>query len=247
MANRGKRMMAAMLETAPAGSVASRKYSGKRRLLMMYGAGLDSRKAALTAHLNAGGHVAMWDLAYFERDEAMRLSIDSLHPTKTQLDMAPDTARYAHDLRMHANPDGPILLVGIGPKSCLLYGLKPLEWENMKLAELRTRFPKREILWRPKGRAATPFSGLRMRHGMPIQEALVGCSLVVCRHSNCAVDAVIAGIPVECEDGAALALYRDNPAPNAVQRSDFLRKLGWWNWKPSEAGQAWEWIWKVVA
>ena len=35
-----------------------------------------------------------------------------------------------------------------------------------------------------------------------IADVLNGCSVVVCRHSNVAVDACIAGVPVECEGGA---------------------------------------------
>ena len=67
-----------------------------------------------------------------------------------------------------------------------------------------------------------------------------GARLVVCRHSNVAVDAVIAGVPVECEDGAAYWL-RDKPYTPEVRR-DFLDRLAWWQWKPEECMKAWEFI-----
>lgn len=84
------------------------------------------------------------------------------------------------------------------------------------------------------------------RWGMPIDEALRGASLVVCRHSNVAVDACVAGIPVECDDGAAAALYRGNPNPTREQRAEFLRRLTFWEWRPDEAAQAWDWILTVT-
>ena len=73
-----------------------------------------------------------------------------------------------------------------------------------------------------------------------------GASLVVCSHSNVAVDACIAGIPVDCTDGAALALYKDNQNPTVERRLEFLRSLAWWQWSTREAPQAWEFIKGVI-
>lgn len=244
MSKRGTQMLKAMLETAPKGTVASSSYTGRYKLLMMYGAGLESRRLALEAHKAAGGSVAVWDLGYWDRDDAMRLAIDSLHPTADQLRLAPEGSRRDHVLREDADPNGPILLVGLGVKSGRLYGLQTMEWEMNQMYRLRQM--GKEILWRPKGKQTPKLKGATLRHGMPIEEALKGCSLVVCRHSNVAVDACIAGIPVECEDGAAFTLYRNNPNPTREQRAEFLRRLGWWNWRPCEATDAWKWIMKAT-
>jgi hypothetical protein len=130
-------------------------------------------------------------------------------------------------------------------KSGRLYGLNTMQWELAQMPRLKSM--GREILWRPKGKQTPILSGATLKHGMPIEEALKGCSLVVCRHSNVAVDACIAGIPVECEDGAAWTLYRHGTTPTREQRAEFLRRLGWWNWRPSEAAQAWNWILKTAA
>lgn len=249
MSRRGRRMLEALIDVAPAGTVTSEYYRGRHRLLMMYGAGLESRRAALEQHRAAGGRVVTWDLGYWEREEGgMRLAIDTLHPTEAQLAMAPaEGTRHAVALREDAKEGGPILLVGLGSKSCALYGLRFMEWERVKARKLHQRFPDRRIFWRPKGkRAQHLLAGTQLRHGMPIEEALRGCSLVVCRHSNVSVDACIAGIPVECEDGAARALYRGNRVPSREERAEFLRRLGWFNWHPHEAAEAWRWIDKVV-
>lgn len=245
MSQRGTRMLKAMLATAPKGTVATRAYTGRHKLLMMYGAGLPQRHAALEAHKAAGGTAVVWDLGYWDREDAMRLSIGSLHPTAEQLALAPEGSRRDHTLREDADPSGPILLIGLGVKSGRLYGLQTMQWELAQMPRLKAM--GREILWRPKGKQTSILPGATLRHGMPIEEALKGCSLVVCRHSNVAVDACIAGVPVECEDGAAWTLYRHGSNPNREKRAEFLRRLGWWNWRPTEAAQAWDWIQKVSA
>jgi hypothetical protein len=80
----------------------------------------------------------------------------------------------------------------------------------------------------------------------PIEIVLSGASLVVCRHSNVALDACIAGIPVVCEDGIASTLYGNdinNPImPTLEQRRQLIANAGWWQWSPTEARQAWEFI-----
>jgi hypothetical protein len=108
------------------------------------------------------------------------------------------------------------------------------------LAKLRKRFPDRRIAYRPK-RIETELPNCSSLAG-DIADAIRGSSLVVCSHSNVAVDACFAGIPVECEDGATLALYRDNPSPTREQRLEFLRSLAWWNWSVTEASEAWKFI-----
>ncbi len=241
------RMMRAMVAAQPAGAVQTAAYSGKRRNLMLYGPGSPVKLPIVQRHVKRGGHVAMWDLGYWDRKDAMRLSIDSMHPTPDQLAMSPMAGRREFDLREDADPAGPILLIGLGPKSVYAYDLHMVQaWERKKAEDLRRRFPGRKILWRPKGNNPIPLMDLEMCHGMPIEEALRGCSLLVCRHSNTAVDACVAGVPVECEDGAAAALYRGNSTPSRQERAEFLARLSWWEWSRFEAGAAWEWIRRVL-
>jgi hypothetical protein len=220
MAKRGHRMLQALADTKPAGSIVTTRFAGTHRLLVLYGVGLPWKYTAFRAHRARGGHVACWDLGYWDREEAMRVSIDALHPSAAQLDLAPaGESRCSIDLRADARPDGPVLLIGMGIKSVCLYGLRPFEWERGSDGD-RHRFPGRRDPLAPEGRKPTPLVGTTLCHGTPIEDALRGCSLVVCRHSNVAVDACVAGVPVECEDGAARALYRGNPRadPRAARR-----------------------------
>ena len=248
MAQRGKRIMQAMSACAPAGSAVTQAYTGRHKLLMMYGAGTPSRQSAMKAHRKRGGRVVLWDLGYWGRDECMRLSIDGMHPTAEQLAVS-ESCRFnpGFTLREDASPAGPILIIGLGDKSAQMLGLPFMSWERATLERLRNQFPGRSFAWRPKGRKQTPLGNVPLRHGMPIEQAMRGCSLVVCLHSNVAIDACVAGIPVMCEGGAAHALYSGNPNPSRHERAQFLARLSWWNYEPSEAPKAWAFIQKVIS
>lgn len=240
--SKAERFMRAMHLAMPADVLVSTGYTGTKRRLMLYGPGGPTRLPVLARHLKRGGRVAMWDLGYWDRDHSMRLAVDSLHPTRAQLAASPAAGRREFELREDADPAGPIMIVGLGVKSLYAYGIgEPLRWERAKLKSLQARFPGRTIVFRPKGDKVRLLGGLPLRHGMPIELALRGLSLVACRHSNVAVDAAVAGVPVECDDGAAAALYGENPQPTREQRADFLARLSWWNWGAHEAAEAWAW------
>ena len=247
MGERGMNMLRAMFDAAPSGTIKSKVYGGKRELLLVYGAGLQTRQAAIRQQQASGGKVVMLDMGYWGREEDdMRVGITTFHPTPEQIAASPTEARREIVLSELADPHGPIILIGNGTKSAVMLGQTHLEWERNKLAELRRRFPGRDIVWRPKGRVPTRICGLPLRHGMEIEDALRGCSLVVCRYSNVAVNACQVGVPVECEGGAAYSLYRHGPRPTVAQRLDFLNRLSWWNYKPAEADQAWQHIWRML-
>jgi hypothetical protein len=243
--SRASAWLAALAKANP-GAKVTRGYRGRHRLLVLYGVGHPVRARTAKIHLRAGGRVAMWDLGYWNRNESMRLSIDRNHPTAEQL-AANDHRTPRHRPKLAGeksfDPDGPILLCGLGPKSCKHLGLTVGAWESQKVAELRLRFPDRTILFRPKpGNPFDKIDGTRRAPIGPIEEALNGVSLVVCRHSNVAIDACVAGVPVECEDGAAFALYKDDPNPGEDARREFLARLAWWNWGNHEAVQAWRFM-----
>ena len=87
-------------------------------------------------------------------------------------------------------------------------------------------------------------AAVRERIGQAIADLLRGASLAACRHSNVAVDAVVAGVPFEAVDGAAMWLAGKDYTP--ANRLDFLRRLAWWQWKASEAHLAWDFAKEVA-
>lgn len=236
---RASRFMGTLAIRAPSQVRAVRRYTGDFRVIVVYGPGRPSRQEYIARHLAKGGRALLWDMAYWDRVDSMRLSLDGLHPTAEHLELYDGHARRAFELREDAQPEGPIMLVGLGAKTNVALGHGEFTWERKALKMIRERWPGKEVLWRPKGAIPQRFEGLRISHGTPITEALRGCAAVVCRHSNVAVDACVAGVPVFCEDGAAFALYRDNPQPSREQRAKFLAKLSWWEWSRADAQQAW--------
>jgi len=201
-------------------------------LLMLWGVGRPGHSAHRDRAIHQGRKVVMWDLGY--KKGYYRLSIDHDHPWR-MFDQTPETGRTFPDKLREDAGNGPILLIGMGRKSKSY--LNAYNWESRKIAELKRRFPGVPVLVRNKPRAGDG--------ACRIEEALKGCRLVVCRHSNVAVDACIAGVPFECEDGAAYWM-RDKPfTPENRQR--FLNKLAHWQYHPGEAKQAWEFIRSVTS
>jgi hypothetical protein len=178
---------------------------------------------------------------------ALRMTLDPGHPQRHLRDMP--AARWSAAgiaLRSDADPAGPIVLVGMGPKSRRQFGMEGQAWEMGKLVAIRAAYPTKTVLYRAKkGDALRGCDSV----GGAISEALRGACMVVCRHSNVAVDACIAGVPVVCEDGAAAALYGSDltcpVTPSRDERLRFLQNLAWWQWTPSEAVQAWKFLLKV--
>lgn len=238
---RGKAMLRALYDADPTSTILSRIYRGTAKILVMYGVGDPGRRSLMATHMRNGGVVVCIDMGYWDKNRgAMRVAINAVHPLPEHIARSPLTPRRHFTLTDVANPKGPILLAGTGKKSMATYGQQHLVWERDKLRELRKRFPGHQVLWRPKGAVPTPLLDAPLRVGMPIEQAVQGCSLVVCRHSNVAVDACEAGVPVECEAGAAYALFRGNPAPTREQRADFLARLSHWNYMPQEAARLWK-------
>lgn len=249
---RGERILAAMIATAP-GNVRiekTRRYHGEAHTLITYGLGHPVRRPQWLGHVAKGGRVIGWDLGYWNRntpgDGMMRLSIDADHPQKWIRKENPARWRAAGiALREQCDPDGPIILCGLGWKSKRIFSEGQLRWEFGALERIRAAYPGRRILYRPKRERDPVLPNLPIAHG-PIESVLAGASLVVCRHSNVAVDACVAGVPAVCEDGAAAALYGSDVArpvlPTPAERERFLEGLAWWQYRPQEAGLAWAYL-----
>jgi len=231
------------------------KYVGQSDWLGIWGPGHVERGAARVAQLENGKKVACWDIGYVHSHEKenpyMRVSVNHLHPRGYLLERTPSvpTRWNAHniELREDADPAGHVVVIGLGVKS--RESLNIHNWELKHLRDTQLRFPDRRVLYRPKPQLKRdPHILWEPRDGFsPIEDVLRGASLVICRHSNVAVDACIAGIPVECEDGAAHWLYSRYPNPTKEQRLDFLCRLAHWQWTCLEMQQAWRFLQKVSA
>ena len=194
------------------------------------------------------------DAGYWERKtefRKFRVTVDDFHcPHLIMRGPDPGTSRLnqsAISIRDVSNSSGPIVLVGNGPKSG---SVGASGWAELKSREIRKLHPNRQIKYRPKRGYIEP--GVRCDSTAVterIESVLEGSSLVVCRHSNVAIDACRAGVPVVCEDGAAAAIYPsrledEGIQPSLERRNEFLRRLAWWQWSEDEMdkGAIWPWL-----
>lgn len=244
--------------TASAGAVemsvvCTDTYQGRSDWLLFWGPGHPSRIEPMRAQIAKGGHVIALDLAYWERDRKVRVSIDGAHPPQWVLRREWPEDRIARDhVRVDArwNPSGPIIVAGVGPKAVVQYGTVIAEWEGEMVAACR-RF-HRPIHYRPKKHTYPSPAGLIRRDEADIEDVLTGASLLLTWHSNAAVDAIRLGIPAVCRDGAAAAVcpssLPDDPQPlEPAIRDRFLRNLAWFQWAPDEASTCWRWLREVLA
>jgi hypothetical protein len=178
------------------------------------------------------------------------MAVNGHHPKDVMAGPDPGSDRFsAAGLPMGsvADPEGPIMLVGIGPKS---NAVGADGWTRNKARELTALFPGRKIVYRPKPNKPLEVEHYPLSTG-PIDRALEGISLVVCRHSNVAVDACRMGVPVVCDDGAAAAIYPKrlsdkDKQPSEAVRMEFLRRLAWWQYSQDEPELIWQWIKRCV-
>ena len=210
-------------------------YHGEVELLTLWGIGKDSNIQARKQHLAKGGHVINWDMGYLGRPHYARVSIDVDHPSHALMENTePDPSRWEHfGLKLYnvANPKGHVVVVGLGAKSRVQFKNGDT-WEQKALLEAKARFPDRRIVYRPK--PSKYEDKVQWEHRSEVESIyrlLQGASLVICKHSNVAVDACISGVPVECDGGAALWLYNRCTTPTVAQRLDFLYRVCWWQWK----------------
>jgi hypothetical protein len=228
-------------------------YRGQSDLLVFWGPGAPDRADVMRRHVAKGGHAIALDLPYWDRFKKFRISIDAAHPqawvmrrqepdTRLKADRVPVADRW--------NPDGPVIVAGIGRKARVQYGAAVEQWEGQMIAEAQRR--GKVVQYRRKQPDAPVPQGVPLAPDRPIDAALSGASLVVTWHSNVAVDAIRNGIPVMCRDGAAAAVcpsvYVEDPQPLAPEtRNRFLSNLAWYQWHPREARQCWKWLREVLA
>jgi len=253
-------MLKALENAAPAGTrsfCAGPARSGAA--LVLYGLGGQDRYGFGLQHAANGAPLIAWDVGYWSRkgDDStrkLRVTINGLHPPQYIMrGPRPSSSRWLASglsVQQRGDPAGPIILVGNGPKS---NAIGARGWAATKSLEIRDAFPGRRVIYRPKPERPNEPGVIcdAVSTVQPIDALLSGASLVVCRHSNVAVDACRLGVPVVCEDGAAAAIYPSNLSdaqsqPPPELRIEFLHRLAWWQWSPIESAEFWKWIQGVL-
>ena len=223
------------------------------QMLLMYGLGGPDRMHIGMRHIQSGKTLVTFDLGYWNRkaainDRPYRVAIDGFHPRNVMDGPLLTDARWERsglDIQASCITDGPIMLVGNAPKSV---AAGAGDWTAKKSQEIRRVFPGAKILYRPKPKR--PYESRVLHDAVStgqIDDELQRVSLVVCRHSNVAVDACRLGVPVVCDDGAAACIYPQRlqeykNQPDINRRTEFLHRLAYWQWSANEANQFWDWL-----
>lgn len=116
-----------------------------------------------------------------------------------------DRLEFAPPLQEWKTGGRHILVTGVSEKSAMLSGLEYRAWETGMISRLRT-ITDRPIMYRPKPSdpKAQPIDGTEFSPPIvPIEAALDNAFALVTLHSNAALDAICAGIPIFCEEGLA--------------------------------------------
>lgn len=256
---RGREMMRALMAAAPGAGVdviETTAYRGESPWLMVWGPGAPARRDAIRAHVGNGGRAICFDLSYWQRNEKVRVSFDAPHPQHFVMRKALPVDRFVNDgvvLTNEWNPDGPVVIAGLGDKARVQYGAGIVDaWEADMMRACAARWLKR-IIYRPKkADSNVPIWATHVSRAPSIDEALHGASLLITWHSNAAVDAIRMGVPVVCRDGAAAAVCQSTvesdhrPMPDEWRRK-FLGNLAWFQWRPDEALALWRFATEMLS
>lgn len=238
------------------------RYRGDSDWLMLYGPGGFDRQKLMAKQISRGARVICWDAPYWKRGEKLRVSIDHAHPQRWVMRKRRPDVRLLRDHGFSIVPQfdpghgQDILLAGIGTKARHQYGADVVrEWEQAMVVSARLLWGNdRRILYRPKPNHPTPppAGAILVRNDVAISQQLFDVSIVVTWHSNVAVDAIWAGKPVACRDGAAAAVYgatlhADMQPISADLRAQFLSNLAWFQWRPDEAPMVWQFLQEMLA
>lgn len=186
------------------------------------------------------------DLGYWERDRYYRLSVGDWSPHRyVRAGLPMDRLRTFGLVPKPWRTSGTeIVVAGSTMKAAADHGMEYMAWERQAVERLRDCGVP--VVYRPKpsDADAVPIDGVPFDR-RPIGEALGSAWGWVTHHSNSAVDALLAGVPVHCETGAAAAFsvpLETMASPELLGgRRQFLSDVAWLQWTLDEmrSGAAW--------
>lgn len=216
-------------------------YQGESDWLVVWGASAQVQRDAFNAHRAKGRNVMCLDMGYYSTElGAVRMSINAPHPQELAKAITePRPGFVVPALDDFYNPDGHILVAGMGTKSRQGLGMEGWNWERDQVRKLSNAYPGRRIMYRPKPRQRETIEGTIDASEGQIGQYLRGCSLVVVHHSNIVVDCALHGLPCVAYGGIGIIGYNssiENPAPRLLggARDGFLNRVAWFNWLPTE-------------
>lgn len=198
------------------------------------------------AHLHRYPQWLYADLGYWARKTHYRICVGDWSPHRYVSAGLPVSrlAALGVEIKTWQHGGDKVLLLGAQGKSMREHGYRYMQWETAtakRLLQLGL-----SVVYRPKPtdpeKAPMNLPGVGYDDG-PLGEALATAKLVVAHHSNAAIDALVAGVPVHCETGVAAAFSVPIRAEPELRegREQFLADVAWLQWTLAEmrSGAAW--------
>lgn len=198
------------------------------------------------AHLQRYRQWLYADLGYWERKTHYRICVGDWSPHRYVSAGLPASRLEALGVEVKPWRQGgdKVLLLGAQAKSMREHGYRYMQWETATAKRLLHL--GLSVVYRPKPndpeKAPMNIDGVAYDDG-PLDAALERAKLVVAHHSNAAIDALVAGVPVHCETGVAAAFSVPIRAEPELRygREQFLADVAWLQWSLDEmrSGAAW--------
>ena len=212
-------------------------------------AGYGWRAVMREAHSRWPDIVLHCDLGFWSRAQYMKLALGDRWSPVVDRDFD-DNRLSVHrvQIRPTRRPGRRVLLCGMSAKAAGTWNLEPEQWERAAVARLVRAGAK--VIYRPKPtwHGARPIRGAEYDRSRLIGEVLPQVDAVVSHHSNAAIDALAAGLPIYVETGIArpfsVATIEDAvnaQAPDYETRARFLRQVAYHQWTLPEIA-AGEWL-----
>lgn len=216
-------------------------------------------KPVFEAYRAAGKPFVYFDLGYWNRrprgnplDGHYRMAINAWDTATTMRRGCPADRFAALDIKVEKPRfDGlEILIAAMSVKSAKIHGFGFLQWET----DIQARIKAMNLPFIVKVRAKP---NKKSRASETLEEAFGKSRIVLTRHSNVAVDALVSGIPFYAERGVASLLspkaltaeFIENPEfCSQADRNQLLYDIAYAQWTPPEmrSGAAWEQIRSLI-
>lgn len=208
------------------------------------------------AYRQAGGHYVYVDLGWWSRKSADMI-LDGYHKAVVngrepgpyfRRNSPPDRFGVHGQTILPWRRNGQhVIVAGMSAKSAMTRGLEPQQWERETIRTLQTLTP-RPIFYRPKPSwaDAKPIPGSTFNPGAkPISETLRFAWALVTLHSNAAIDALLAGVPVCCAQGVgselSFPMEQIADPPLLDGRDQLMNDIAYvqWNGEEMRSGACW--------
>lgn len=196
------------------------------------------------------------DLGYWQRrinnkyDGYHKVSVNNRHPTAYFQNRQHDAERFKRlDIEIQPWKEGgsSVLLAGMSSKACWAEGLANEQWERNAAKMIRVGTPM-PIYYRPKPTwtGARIINGTHFQRNIDLAQAFSDCHAVVTHHSNVAVDAILAGVPVFCVEGVATPMACTDLRKIATPlrpdgREQWAADIAWTQFTPNEMANGLPW------